>query len=227
MSKSKLIIAMVAIACLSTATWADGYEGSGAKGFSPPAQVNWTGVYIGGHVGYGWADSNSSFDYGGLNDFLFDIIGLNNGFGQDMEGWIGGVHLGMQHQLGNCVIGIEGTYDAMDHDDFSSTDWSFGTISCPFGCFGVAGDGTQDFKIEIDDLFTVTARVGHTWGRLLAYVKGGYAKAEVGVNSSVGGMLNSASSGVLTAQLDFQGTAKKITTDIRWVLAWSIWCTMV
>ncbi|MEE8309936.1 MAG: hypothetical protein V3R34_06040, partial [Hyphomicrobium sp.] len=83
MSKSKLIIAMVAIACLSTATWADGYEGSGAKGFAPPAQVNWTGVYIGGHVGYGWADSNSSFDYGGFNDFLFDIFGLNNGFGQD------------------------------------------------------------------------------------------------------------------------------------------------
>ena len=210
MSKSKLIIAMVAIACLSTATWADGYEGSGAKGFSPPAQVNWTGVYIGGHVGYGWADSNSSFDYGGFNDFLFNTFGLNNGFGQDMEGWIGGVHLGMQQQHGNWVIGIEGTYDAMDHDDFSSADWSFDSISCGFiGCFGLVGDGTQDLKIEIDDLFTVTARVGHTWGRLLAYVKGGYAKAEVGVNSSVGGDVRACFFLCVDGPIGFSGSSEE------------------
>ncbi|MEE8098735.1 MAG: hypothetical protein V3T13_02235, partial [Hyphomicrobium sp.] len=50
MSKSKLIIAMVAIASMSSMAMAGGYEASG-KGFAPPPVYSWTGFYVGGHAG--------------------------------------------------------------------------------------------------------------------------------------------------------------------------------
>lgn len=209
MSKAKLFIAMAAISCFSSATWADGYEGTGVKGFSPPAQVNWTGVYIGGQIGYGWADVDAAFDFGGGNSFLFDTIGLQKSFGQDIEGWMGGVHLGAQWQRGNWVFGVEGTYDAMNHDGTSSAGFGFDEIDCSEGCVGVALDGKQAVKTEIEDLWTLTARVGHAWGRWLGYVKGGYARAEVSAASAIGADLGLCLGSCLGIGVGFSGTSKE------------------
>lgn len=213
MSKTKLIIATVALACLSTATWADGYEGSGGKSFAEPAEINWTGVYVGGHVGYGWADVDSDFDFGAANSFLFNAIGLQRSFGQDIEGWMGGVHLGVQHQHGNWVFGVEGTYDSGDLDESSNAGFeaAFALGNCPAGpALGGCVVGSQSLKTEIEDLWTLTGRVGYAWNRWLAYVKGGYARAEVKVQTNIdAGVFGCLGPCGSIAQLGFAGASSE------------------
>jgi outer membrane immunogenic protein len=54
---------------------------------------NWTGFYVGGHVGYGWGDLN----------------------GVDVDGFLGGVQVGVNLQFArNWVIGVEADIAATD-----------------------------------------------------------------------------------------------------------------
>jgi outer membrane immunogenic protein len=54
---------------------------------------NWTGFYVGGHVGYGWGDLN----------------------GVDVDGFLGGVQVGANLQFArNWVIGVEADIAATD-----------------------------------------------------------------------------------------------------------------
>ena len=76
---------------------------------APPAGVlpvayDWTGFYVGGHVGYGWADKSWADSVG-----LFDISHQANGF-------LGGAQAGFNYQIGMFVLGIEG-------------DWSWSNMS--------------------------------------------------------------------------------------------------
>jgi outer membrane immunogenic protein len=57
---------------------------------------DWTGPYIGGQIGYGWADP--------------DLPGV------DGEGIVGGVHAGYNYDLGGFVVGAEIDYDFADID---------------------------------------------------------------------------------------------------------------
>jgi outer membrane immunogenic protein len=50
-----------------------------------PAVYNWTGAYVGGHLGYGWGETGTN----------------------DMSGWTGGVQGGYNIQTGGFVFGVE------------------------------------------------------------------------------------------------------------------------
>jgi outer membrane immunogenic protein len=68
---------------------------------APPAgvvgvQYDWTGFYVGGHVGYGWADKSWQDGFG-----LFGISQTANGF-------LGGGQAGFNYQIGQFVFGVEG-----------------------------------------------------------------------------------------------------------------------
>lgn len=68
---------------------------------APPAGVmpvayDWTGFYVGGHVGYGWADKSWQDGFG-----LFGISQRANGF-------LGGGQAGFNYQVGQFVFGVEG-----------------------------------------------------------------------------------------------------------------------
>ena len=66
--------------------------------YNPAPAFTWTGLYLGGLVGYGWG--NADTDNG---DF-------------DADGFLGGVFTGYNYQLpNNVVVGIEGdvTYQGM------------------------------------------------------------------------------------------------------------------
>ena len=73
---------------------------------APPAFVhayyNWTGWYIGGHVGYGWADLSNP------------ILG---GAGFSPSGMTYGLQGGFNYQMGSWVFGIEGEYSWADLKD--------------------------------------------------------------------------------------------------------------
>ena len=62
----------------------------------PVAYVhNWTGFYIGGHVGYGWSERCLTVDG-------FGEVGCNDG-----SGILGGGQAGFNFQTGNFVFGVE------------------------------------------------------------------------------------------------------------------------
>ena len=66
----------------------------------------WTGLYVGGEIGGGWAHQQGTLDTG--NRFFpggFDLAPLNT------SGVLGGAVLGYNYQYGPLVLGVEGNYD--------------------------------------------------------------------------------------------------------------------
>jgi outer membrane immunogenic protein len=106
---------------------------------------NWTGFYIGGHIGGAFSGDNN-------------INGLttgNNGNGR----FLGGLQVGGDYQFApNWVVGIEGQYSWLG----SNTN-------------GIVFPGGFVYTNNQRALGSVTGRVGYTWGPALLYVKGGYA----------------------------------------------------
>ena len=60
-----------------------------------PVTYDWTGFYIGGHVGYGWADKDWR-----------DAFGLATTHKAD--GFLGGGQVGFNYQINQFVLGVEG-----------------------------------------------------------------------------------------------------------------------
>jgi outer membrane immunogenic protein len=123
--------------------------GQPAMPTAPAAVVadDWTGFYIGANLGGTWARSSYTFDNG---------AGVVESFSFNPNTIIAGGHAGAQGQWGIWVLGVEGSFDG--------TDLSRTTV-------GV--NSTQTLKI--DDIATVTARVGYALPAWLFYAKGGWA----------------------------------------------------
>jgi outer membrane immunogenic protein len=136
----------------------------------PRMIYNWSGCYIGGNVGGGWARNALSV--------TGNVLGVPVGPGADLgsnEGSsvIGGGQIGCDHQLGNWVIGAQGMFD------FGNIDRSHGIVTFP----GLFADN------KVKDMFTVTGRIGYLFApQVLAYFKGGgaWAKSSQFVTNAVG-----------------------------------------
>jgi outer membrane immunogenic protein len=121
-----------------------------APAYAPVPMYNWTGFYVGGHVGGAFASDNSIA--GGLT------LGDNGQF-------IGGVQGGYDYQFApNWVFGVEGQYS-----------WSGNQNN---GVNFTVGGVNYNYTSKQDGLGSATARLGYTWGPALLYVKGGYAFAD-------------------------------------------------
>lgn len=160
----KFLMTSVSIAALtSMASAAD----LGAQGYTKaPAPVvpiyNWTGFYVGAHLGGAWS---------GSNDFDLDApIG-----GPILEGTLnsrsnngsvlGGGQIGADYQFSpNFLIGVEGQISGVTNNSRS------------FTIDGGPGIGSVDFFRDRSDwLGSVTGRLGYVSGPALFYVKGGVA----------------------------------------------------
>jgi len=120
---------------------------------------DWTGFYIGGHVGGGWGQSDWTFQNESFfNDDPGDHLNFNP------SGWLGGGHVGFNYQINRLVIGIEGTWSAADIKH---------TVTSPF--FPASDRETT----RITSLYTVAGRVGTAWDQFLIYGKGGLAGGQV------------------------------------------------
>jgi outer membrane immunogenic protein len=116
---------------------------------APEAIYNWSGFYIGGHVGAGFANSSWSDPFTGTNNTF------NSG-----AGFLGGGQVGANLQLNRLVLGVEG--------DFSWT-----------GLKGSGTDSIGDtINTNTNWTSTVTGRVGAAFDRMLIYGKGGVAFAQ-------------------------------------------------
>jgi outer membrane immunogenic protein len=118
---------------------------------APPVVVaayNWTGFYIGAHVGGAWGNKDwVALDVGPLGS-------------HDVDGFLGGGQVGFNWQApgSNWVLGAEA--------DFSWADLDGSFVDTIF-------DGNNATKVKW--LGTVTGRLGYAWDRALLYVKGGGA----------------------------------------------------
>jgi len=136
---------------------------------APPAPAaavfNWTGFYIGGHIGEAWAD-----------DRIVDVDGLNGGahYALKDSNLIYGGQVGYNVQTGQWVYGLEADFgDLVLGGKIFDPNFPTGTYSQLRS--GFYGD--------------VTGRIGLAIGNWLPYIKGGYAftDAKGGVNNQLGG----------------------------------------
>src|SRR5215470_2379475 len=126
--------------------------------YAPPV-YNWSGIYVGGNLGAGFADSSWSDPF----------TGAHNTFSK--SGFIGGGQIGANWQINALVLGIEGDFDwtglkGSGHDSAGNT-----------------------INTDTQWTSTVTGRIGAAFDRLLVYGKGGVAFAHVneGLNDIFGG----------------------------------------
>lgn len=119
----------------------------------PVATTDWSGFYIGGNIGYSWANMSGCHDCNDSSSVL-DAEEL------DLEGIAGGLHAGYNWQMDNIVFGIEG--------DVTFTDLSDSTG---------APDPTEseEQKGDVDLLASVRARLGVAFDDVLLYATGGIA----------------------------------------------------
>jgi outer membrane immunogenic protein len=112
--------------------------------------VNWTGFYVGAHIGGAWTEGGDNF---------WDPVTAAWWNTDDSSGFIGGGQIGFNYQIGQWVLGVEG--------DISWTD------------LGNDNRDLANYYSRSTDWFaTVTGRLGYAWDNWLLYVKGGGAWAD-------------------------------------------------
>jgi outer membrane immunogenic protein len=128
----------------------------------PPAAVamyNWSGFYIGVHGGYAWGESEFAAPVGAVS--------------HDLNGFVFGGQTGINWQVNQFVFGFEGLV-SLDSRDNSSV------------CLAVA-----TCRSDVDHFWRVGPRLGFAFGpsgNWLAYVTGGFARANIKTSVLVGGV---------------------------------------
>src|ERR1700724_1297419 len=145
----------------------------------PPPVFTWTGVYLGGQIGYAWANDPS--------DVVFSAPpppppppapppprrpppppptasppSIGNPFGYSPQGVIGGAHIGYNLQIQQWVIGLEGSVDGTSLSR---------SVFEPVSGFTV---GTRS-----DVQGSIRGRAGIAFDRVLLYATGGVAFASI------------------------------------------------
>jgi outer membrane immunogenic protein len=105
---------------------------------------NWSGLYAGAHIGFGTTDNES--------------------------GVLGGGQVGFNYQVGQWVLGVEGTFSATSIGETA-------TIVVP-------GVGVATANASLDWLTTVAFRAGWAFDRWLVYGKFGAAWASVSADAT-------------------------------------------
>jgi outer membrane immunogenic protein len=120
---------------------------------------NWSGFYIGAHVGGGWAGNQSTEIAPGTAAFPVGTVFTKN----NLSGVLGGVQGGFNWQVSSFVVGVEGEYSWADINGSATTN----SVVLP------AFSSTATANVR--DLALATARAGFAADNWLFYVKGGGA----------------------------------------------------
>lgn len=113
--------------------------------------ASWSGLYVGGNVGGAWLRASETF----INDAnVSDPLAFRS------SSVIGGGHAGAQGQWGSWILGVEGTYSVTDLKE------TVPSINPGF---------PRTRSLRVDDIITVTGKVGFTGGPWMVYAKAGWA----------------------------------------------------
>jgi len=181
-----------------------------AQGATPPPWVlpvptaapslpsfTWTGLYVGGQIGYGVGDNDGWLSWATAQD----QTGQSN-LGRGAQGVIGGLHLGYNQQFDRWVLGLEGAVDG-------TTLTRSALVLAPSivgqtltGNPAVGGAVNSNVQSSIQG--SVRARAGYAFGRFLPYATAGvafgsfYSDAQL-YGTDLDGVTNFAASGTNSA----------------------------
>jgi outer membrane immunogenic protein len=163
MRRQILLASVGAIAIAGSAFAADlPYRGPPPVYAPPPPIFTWTGIYIGGQVGYAWGSDPI--------DEVDTVFDHNAFFNDKPNGVIGGAHLGYNLQIGQWVAGLEGSVDGTSlHGTRTS-----------------AGPLVVTMSTRPDVQGSIRGRVGVAFDRVLIYGTGGAAFSGITNNYSLG-----------------------------------------
>jgi outer membrane immunogenic protein len=171
---------------------------------APPAVevFDWSGLYLGAHVGYGWGKTDIT-DHSFFGNNLF--IPTQN---IDINGALGGVQGGWNYQFGRFVLGTE--------VDFSWSDVKGNQTSTILAGI-VPASANRSSKATW--MGTATTRLGYAWDRVLIYSKIGAAWAHFDYNDTV----NIAGVNVFNSGASENRSGWTVGTGIEWAFlgGWS------
>jgi outer membrane immunogenic protein len=138
--------------------------------YLPPAPIfTWTGIYIGGQVGYAWASGNNNFT--GFDPFFDTGTFLSTNLNGNPSGVIGGANVGYNYQINQWVLGLEGSVDGTSLSNTAAAIFPDGT--------------TLSAHSNADIQGSIRGRVGIAWDRALIYATGGVAFGGFNTNVSI------------------------------------------
>src|SRR6516165_10071562 len=164
MSKRRFInIGLAAVTLVSMSAASEAADVVRGPAYSPPPPAlplfyNWTGFYVGGHLGVGWADGGSS-------------------------GFLGGGQVGFNYQFNpQWVLGVEADIAGTTIKDTVNASFVFSSAPGFPPTFA-----TTSASVSLDWVSTLAARFGYAFDRWLVYGKAGaaWAHSSANINSSV------------------------------------------
>lgn len=139
----------------------------------PVAVYNWTGAYVGVGLGGSW----SKLDWDFPNASATSVRSASQRF--DNANF--SAHIGAQYQWQQFVIGVEGAYNTGVNVNSRASSNCF--FPAPFD------DRCDGFTPR--DIYTVGGRLGYSpqaWDKLLLFVTGGWAQADITTDIRFGGV---------------------------------------
>jgi outer membrane immunogenic protein len=149
----------------------------------PPAPVyNWTGLYVGGSIGYSWGRGDATYD----QSTVTTVTSLPASFAgsQNVDGVIGGPQIGYNWQVNNTwVVGLETDFQWSGEKGSSNFNDPY---SSSVDCEGPTCNLSASIESKISWFGTVRGRVGVlATPTLWVYGTGGLAYGRVGVSGSI------------------------------------------
>lgn len=138
---------------------------------------SWTGLYVGGNIGYGWAAH--SFDITGADpnsQNFFALLGNPGSLDQTTKGVVGGFQTGYNMQFGSWVLGAEFLFD---WTNMNSSGGQMATI-------GAVPVAQVSSGVRVDWDGAINARIGYTpWSNWMVALFGGFAFGNISDNAAV------------------------------------------
>jgi outer membrane immunogenic protein len=210
LAAGSVIAATAALGGASVAL-ADGYS-SPRVAYERPA--DWSGVYFGVGSGYDWSTVDvhqvPTTAFGGAFGSANPGIGISS---SNDTGFVS-AHLGIQHQFGAVVLGVEGGWMSTLRGNDGSKEFCDSvpaSLSTPILAPGNFCSGS------LNDILTLGARAGYAMGRWMPYVTGGYANASVDFETRIPGTVPGAT--VLTEQASTRLNGWYIGGGLEWAIS--------
>src|SRR5580693_7166805 len=119
----------------------------------PPVYIpTWTGCYIGGHAGYGMANSTSQ--YSAIEQIELGLSGEYNE-SYNNKGFVGGGQVGCQYQTGTFLWGLEGDWSSFSNSSSYNHAGSFSEIEEEF-----TASASINQSLSYSSLWSVRGRFG-------------------------------------------------------------------
>lgn len=174
---------------------------------APPPPFTWTGIYVGGQIGYAWGAQNTYYT---AYDPIAAAVFNPSAFGSP-SGVIGGAHVAINYQIdkpmpdmpsGGFVIGVEGSVDGTSLSNTATAGFA--------GFGGTAASVSANANVQ----GSVRGRFGFAWDRVLIYATGGVAFGGFDTNYSVAG--NTSGLAAINGGAPFYGSNSFSNSRVGW-----------